>query len=57
MPAMPMAESRPPMVVGMRQTSSETSTKTVCGALEYMAKGCSVTTASRKTMVRPESRI
>ncbi len=33
MPAMPMAESNPPMVVGMRHTSSETSTKTVCGAL------------------------
>ncbi len=26
MPAMPMADSRPPMVVGIRQTSSETST-------------------------------
>ena len=25
MPAMPMAESRPPIVVGMRQTSSATS--------------------------------
>ena len=39
MPAMPMAESRPPMVVGMRQTSSETSTKTVCGAFEYIGEG------------------
>ena len=29
MPAMPMAESRPPMVVKMRQTSSETSTAMV----------------------------
>ena len=29
MPAMPMAESRPPMVVGIRQTSRETSTATV----------------------------
>ena len=57
MPAMPMAESSPPMVVGMRHTSSETSTNTVCGALEYMANGCSVTTASRKMMVRPESRM
>ncbi len=28
MPAMPMAESRPPMVVGIRQTSSATSTVT-----------------------------
>ena len=32
MPAMPMAESNPPMVVGIRQTSSEISTVTV-GAL------------------------
>ena len=32
MPAMPMAESRPPIVVGMRQTSSATSTGTGTGA-------------------------
>ena len=32
MPAMPMAESSPPIVVGMRQTSSATSTVTVTGA-------------------------
>ena len=31
MPAMPMAESRPPMVVGIRQTSSATSTVMVIG--------------------------
>ena len=31
MPAMPMADSRPPMVVGIRQTSSATSTVTVTG--------------------------
>ncbi len=31
MPAMPMAESRPPMVVGIRQTSSATSTVMVMG--------------------------
>ena len=29
MPAMPMAESRAPMVVGMRHTSSATSTASV----------------------------
>ncbi len=52
MPAMPIAESSPPMVVGIRQTSSETSTKTVCGEPEYMANGCRVTTASRKMMVK-----
>ena len=31
MPAMPMAESKPPIVVGIRQTSSATSTVTVIG--------------------------
>ena len=31
MPAMPIAESRPPIVVGIRQTSSATSTVTVIG--------------------------
>ena len=31
MPAMPMAESSPPIVVGIRQTSSATSTVTVIG--------------------------
>ena len=34
MPAMPMADSSPPMVVGMRQTSSEISTNTDCFAFE-----------------------
>ncbi len=57
MPAMPMAESRPPIVVGMRQTSSEMRTKTVCGAPLYRANGCSVTTASRKMIVSPASRM
>ena len=32
MPAMPMADSRPPMVVGMRQTSRAISTMIVCSA-------------------------
>src|ERR1035441_10074907 len=57
---MPMAESSPPMVVGIRHTSRETSIVTV-GALPlplaatlYRAKGCSVTTASRNTKVSPE---
>ena len=57
MPAMPIADSSPPMVVGIRQTSSETSTKTDCGAPEYIANGCSVTTASRKMIVSPASRM
>ena len=34
MPAMPMAESRPPMVVGMRQTRSATITVTESGGPE-----------------------
>ena len=34
MPAMPMADSRAPMVVGMRQTSRATSTTIVCSAPE-----------------------
>ena len=34
MPAMPIADSSPPIVVGIRQTSSETSTNTDCGAPE-----------------------
>ena len=32
MPAMPIAESSPPIVVGIRQTSSATSTVIVTGA-------------------------
>jgi hypothetical protein len=32
MPATPMADSRPPMVVGIRHTSSATSTVTETGA-------------------------
>jgi len=31
---MPMADNKPPIVVGMRQTSSEMRTKTVWGAVE-----------------------
>ena len=31
MPAMPMADSRPPMVVGIRQTSRATSTVMLTG--------------------------
>ncbi len=34
MPAMPMADSSPPMVVGIRHTSSDTSTNTDCAADE-----------------------
>ena len=33
-PAIPIEESKPPIVVGMRQTRSDTRTKMVCGAWE-----------------------
>ena len=57
MPAIPMADSSPPIVVGMRHTSSATSTTTPSVAPAYAPNGRSVATASRKTRVRPESRI
>ena len=57
MPAMPIADNSPPIVVGIRHTSSATSTNTDCGAPEYIANGCSVTTASRKMIVSPASRM
>ncbi len=34
MPAMPIADNSPPMVVGIRQTSRATSTMIGCSALE-----------------------
>ena len=65
MPAMPMADSSAPIVVGMRQTSSETMTMPVTPlplsanvsgtpglfALEKIASGCSVATANTKMIV------
>ena len=49
MPAMPIAESSAPMVVGIRQTSSATRTTTVLRARRCRsAIGASVATASRK---------
>ena len=54
---MPMAESSPPIVVGMRHTSSATRITTLCSALANIANGCSVTVASRKMIVRPASRM
>ena len=42
MPAMPIAESSAPIVVGMRHTSSATSTMIVCSAPANTAKGCRV---------------
>ena len=57
MPAMPMAESSPPIVVGIRQTSSATITVADRRTPEYSASGTSVAQANRKTSVKPTSRM
>ncbi len=63
MPAMPMADSRPPIVVGIRQTSSAISTTAVTAVpvpavvTAYCENGASVTVASRNTSVMNASRI
>ncbi|MND63298.1 hypothetical protein D3C80_546060 [compost metagenome] len=57
MPAMPMAESRPPMVVGIRVTSSATRYTSGRSPPAKRAKGCRVATTSRKISVRPISRM
>ena len=55
---MPMADSRPPMVVGIRQTSSATSTMIDCWAARVDGERLQRwRTASRKMMVRPASRM
>jgi len=57
MPAMPMAESRAPMVVGMRHTSRETRMTTETVAPEYFPKACKVTTTGMNTMVSTDRRM
>ncbi len=57
MPAMPMADSRPPMVVGMRQTRSATSATVSTLVPAYWPNARRVTTASRNTSDRPASRM
>ena len=57
MPAIPIADSRPPIVVGMRQTSRATSSTIPTVSPAKTPNGRRVTTASRKTTVRPLSRI
>ena len=57
MPAMPIAESRPPIVVGMRQTRSAIRTVAESSIPEYLAIGQSETQTIRKISVSPESRI
>src|SRR5262245_61596299 len=55
-PAIPIADSRPPIVVGIRQTSNATITVTENRRPEYRPSGTSVTQAIRKMIVMPESR-
>ena len=57
MPAMPIAESRAPIVVGMRQISRATSTGMLTGAAAYEAIGLSVSTTTTKTIERLASRM
>ncbi len=60
---MPMAESSPPIVVGIRHTSRATSTVTVMGVpwpatpTLKIENGSSVTHTSRKMIVMPASRM
>ena len=57
MPAMPMADSSPPIVVGMRHTSRAISATVSTVVPAYWPNGRSVTVAIRKTMVSPASRM
>ena len=63
MPAIPIADNRPPMVVGIKQTSSATSTVSVTGCPAPAAftlkreKGRRVTVAKRKMIVSAASRM
>ena len=54
---MPMAESRAPIVVGMRHTSSATRITTDTDPPAKAAKGCSTTTTGRKMMVSTAKRM
>ena len=57
MPAMPMAESRPPIVVGMRHTSRATSDTVSTVVPAYSPKGRMVTVAMRNSSDMPASRM
>jgi hypothetical protein len=56
-PAMPIADSSAPMVVGIRQTSSATSTGTLTDAPEYPAIGPSVSATTTNTIDSEASRM
>jgi hypothetical protein len=52
-----MAERRPPMVVGIKQTNNATTTVADKPTPEYIANGTKVTHANRKMSVIPTSKI
>ena len=57
MPAIPIAESRAPIVVGISATSRAIRVTTEASVFENSAKGRSVTTTMTKISVRPASRM
>lgn len=56
MPAIPMAESKPPIVVGISVTNSATSVVTEICAPDHDPIPTIVTTAIKKISVKPASR-
>ncbi|VVN40139.1 hypothetical protein PS645_05356 [Pseudomonas fluorescens] len=56
-PAIPMADNKPPIVVGISVTNNATRNTSGRLPLAKCANGCRVTTTSRKIRVRPISRI
>jgi hypothetical protein len=56
MPAIPMAERSPPMVVGMRHTKREMKAAMVIGVLAKSAKGLRVTVTMMNTKVKPANK-
>lgn len=56
-PATPIADSNPPIVVGIRHTNSATSTVILTGLPPQAENGQSVTVASSSTMVSASSRM
>ncbi len=54
---MPMAESNPPMVVGIKQTNKDTNDAIVTAVEVYSANGLSVMQTITKTSVKPAKRI
>src|SRR5882762_8091606 len=56
-PAIPIAESNPPIVVGIKQTKSEINAAIVIGVLAYSAKGFNVTHTIINTSVKAASKI